>query len=170
MQLNHTKEADMAQAAYRFDAYPMQQPERSARPDVCVVPGKRERSKTEAKPVTGSLVFRLVIGVMVVIALTCFATITLKTATSSVLGDTKSIESSMSTMKSDSTDARGCRIRRCRQHRGDQSPCRENRHVCAVRGSAPSFCRRTSFRLDARGALSLAGSIKNAAEISRVKP
>lgn len=153
----------MAQAAYRFDAYPMQQPERSARPDVRVVPGKRERSKTEAKPVTGSLVFRLVIGVMVVIALTCFATITLKTATSSVLGDTKSIESSMSTMKSDSTMLEV-------QNSALSSTATIKAHAEKIGMSAPCevgtiVLRKDVVATDAQGALSLSGSIKNAAEI-----
>lgn len=153
----------MAQAAYRFDAYPMQQPERSARPDVRVVPGKREHSKTEAKPVTGSLVFRLVIGVMVVITLTCFATIMLKTATSSVLGDTRSIESSMNTMKSDSTTLEV-------QNSALSSTATIKAHAEKIGMSAPYevgtiVLQKDVVATDAQGALSLSGSIKNAAEI-----
>ena len=113
--------------------------------------------------VTGSLVFRLVIGVMVVIALTCFATITLKTATSSVLGDTRSIESSMSTMKSDSTTLEV-------QNSALSSTATIKAHAEKIGMSAPYevgtiVLQKDVVATDAQGALSLSGSIKNAAEI-----
>lgn len=153
----------MAQAAYRYNSFLAQEPAPSYRPDVRVVPGGREDSQSEAKPVTGSLVFKLIIAVMVVFALTCFATITLKSATSAVLSDTKTVESSMNSIKSDSTTLEV-------QNSALSNTSTIKAHAEKIGMSAPYevdtiVLSKDVVATDASGSLSLSGSIKNAAEI-----
>ena len=152
-----------AEAAYRQSAYTERIERRQTRPNVRVVPGTRSNAEPEKKGVTTALVVKLAIAVMVVAAAVCFASITLKSATSVVLADSNAIESSMDSIRSNSTTLEV-------QNSALSTTAAIKAHAEKLGMAAPYevdtiTLQKDIVATDDSGALSLSGSIKNAAEI-----
>ncbi len=152
-----------AEAAYRMNAHPERTARRQSRPDVRVVPGTRTGAEPKEKGVTTGLIVKLAIAVMVIAAVVCFAQITLKSATSVVLADSSAIESSMDSIKSNSTTLEV-------QNSALSTTAAIKAHAEKLGMSAPYevgtiTVQKDIVATDDSGALSLSGSIKNAAEI-----
>lgn len=152
-----------AEAAYRQSAYPERSSYRQNRPDVRVVPGSRTGAEPKKKGVTTGLIIKLAIAVMVVATVVCFAQITLKSATSVMLADSSAIESSMDSIKSNSTTLEV-------QNSALSTTAAIKAHAEKLGMAAPYevdtiTLQKDIVATDDSGALSLSGSIKNAAEI-----
>jgi cell division protein FtsL len=153
----------MAQAAYRMSAYPEREQERRYRPDVRVVPGSRNRAEErEDGPGVGTFI-ALALVAMFVFAAALIASVTLKTMTSGVLSDTSAIETSMDAIKHESTTLEV-------QNSSLSNTNIVKAHAEKLGMSLPDEVGTITLEkdivvLDDSGALSLSGSIKNAASI-----
>ena len=89
-----------AEPAYRLDAFPVYEPQRRERPDVRVVPGGAQQTAPSSLPI---LIAKMAAVVLVVIAVLCFARITLTNATVNTLIESDALSAQITEARSTGT-------------------------------------------------------------------
>ena len=146
-------------------AYPAYAPVRRTKPDVRVVPGKRTRESRQPQTVSAStsLLVKLIVVMMVVAVAVGIACISLKSATSVVLADSSSIETSINEVKSDSITLEVQNSARASS--GNIQAAAHKMGMGAPYEVGLITLDKDVVATDSHGALSLSGSIRNVAEI-----